>query len=198
MLFEATRVAAAAHDGQFRKGTRIPYLVHPLRVGAILSHAGLGDTVVAAAILHDTIEDTAVTIEDLRERFSPEVCELVLTATEPDKSAPWESRKERTVRGLESRSAEALCLLAADKIDNLESLAENLDVEGEAAWERFSRGRRKQRWFYTSVLREIEAAGRRIAEAHPGPRSDAPATALRRLTERLGRAVARVFPQEVP
>lgn len=198
MLFDATRVAADAHDGQFRKGTRVPYLVHPLRVAAVLSHAGLGDTVVAAAILHDTIEDTNVTIEELRRRFPPHVCDLVVSATEPDKSASWENRKTRAVAQVADLATDALCLLCVDKIDNLESLRENLDVEGEKAWRRFSRGRDLQRWYHTTMLDAVRAAANNAAGEAPATGDADPAlAALPRLVARLERAVARVFAEEV-
>lgn len=207
MLFDATRIAADAHDGQFRKGTRVPYLVHPLRVAAIVSHAGLGDTVVAAAILHDTVEDTSVTIDDLRRRFPQRVCDLVLSATEPDKSAPWEARKTQAIGHVADLPPDALCLLCADKIDNLQSLHENLVAEGEATWTRFSRGRDLQRWYHTEMLAAVRAAAAHFNDGGPGatPEHTAEsvggagrtAAALTRLVARLSRAVAEVFPEEV-
>jgi (p)ppGpp synthase/HD superfamily hydrolase len=166
-------------------------------VAAIVSHAGLDETVVAAAILHDVIEDTDTTIDDLRESFSQEVCELVAAATEVDRSASWEARKSRVIGELGARSTESLCLVCADKIDNLESLAEQLRYQGEDAWRRFSRGREKQQWFYTSVLYGVRAAAHDIEEKANADRRSDPAIALKRLLNRLAEAVERVFPGAV-
>ena len=66
---EAIEVAAEAHQGQYRKGTDTPYITHPYAVGLILMEAGCTEAVIIAGILHDTVEDTDLTLEFIRERF---------------------------------------------------------------------------------------------------------------------------------
>ena len=92
----AIKVAAEAHRDQLRKGSDTPYIVHPLAVGMILRQAGFSEEVVAAGILHDVIEDTSVTYNEIREKFNGRIAELVKSCSEPDRSLPWEQRKQHT------------------------------------------------------------------------------------------------------
>ena len=66
MINLALEVAARAHDGQFRKGTDIPYITHPFAVGILLLKSGCSEEVVMAGLLHDTLEDTSLTVEEIR------------------------------------------------------------------------------------------------------------------------------------
>src|SRR5438874_3924659 len=98
MLDFAIEVAAKAHRGQVRKGTDIPYISHPYAVGMMLARAGYSEEVIAAGILHDTVEDTNITLEYLRETFSEKVALIVEGCSEPHHgSAPWEARKAHTL-----------------------------------------------------------------------------------------------------
>jgi len=100
MIFKAIEFAAKAHAGQYRKGTRVPYLVHPLNVAKILIDSGCSDVVAVAGILHDTVEDTPITLDEIRKHFGQAVAELVAGASEPDKSDTWENRKKHTIEYL--------------------------------------------------------------------------------------------------
>jgi (p)ppGpp synthase/HD superfamily hydrolase len=153
----ALRFAAEAHDGQFRKGTRIPYLIHPLRVAKILLDYGCSDQLAIAGLLHDTVEDTPVTLDEIRAIFGDDVARLVDFATEPDKIWSWEKRKQHTLQLLESGAPDALCLSIADKLDNVRSLREDLERIGDKAWQRFRRPRDKQLWYYQSLQRIFDA-----------------------------------------
>ena len=106
MIFKAIEFAARAHSGQYRKGTKIPYIVHPLGVAKLLIEHGCPDHIVIAGILHDTTEDTPVTLEQIKDIFGLAVAALVEEASEPDKSDTWENRKKSTIQvlGLSLRS----------------------------------------------------------------------------------------------
>jgi (p)ppGpp synthase/HD superfamily hydrolase len=156
-IFAALRFADDAHSGQFRKGSRVPYLIHPLNVARILLDHGCSDELAVAALLHDTVEDTEVTVEEIRTIFGDPVARLVEFATEPDHLWTWEKRKEHTLRLLGSGETQALLLSVADKLDNIRSIRQDLELFGEKAWERFKRPRVKQRWFYESLSRIFEA-----------------------------------------
>jgi (p)ppGpp synthase/HD superfamily hydrolase len=156
-IFAALRFADDAHSGQFRKGSRVPYLIHPLNVARILLDCGCSDELAVAALLHDTVEDTEVTVEEIRTIFGDPVARLVEFATEPDHLWTWEKRKEHTLRLLGSGETQALLLSVADKLDNIRSIRQDLELFGEKAWERFKRPRAKQRWFYESLSRIFEA-----------------------------------------
>lgn len=92
MIDRAAKFAEQAHKGAHRKGTRIPYIVHPLETALIASMLTNDEEILAAALLHDTIEDTDVTYEDLKQEFGTRVADLVAAESE-DKSKTWIERK---------------------------------------------------------------------------------------------------------
>ena len=118
-IFDAIEFAARAHRGQCRKGTKIPYIVHPLAVAKILIDAGCPEDVVVAGILHDTVEDTPLSLDEIRHAFGTAVARIVEGASEPDKSKPWEERKAHTIESLKTASEAVLLVSCADKIENL-------------------------------------------------------------------------------
>lgn len=101
MIEEAAEFAREAHRGMFRKGTEIPYIVHPIETAVIVASFTDDEEVIAAALLHDVVEDTDVTGEELEHRFGPRVAGLVMAESE-DKSRSWQERKAATLRHLES------------------------------------------------------------------------------------------------
>ena len=148
---KAIAFAARAHSGQCRKGTRIPYIVHPLGVARILIQRGCPDHVVIAGILHDTVEDTLVTLEEIRQGFGCDVAALVDAATEPDRNDTWENRKKHTLGMVHTLSDEAALLVLADKLDNIRAIREDLEANSEALWDRFKRPREQQQWYYENL-----------------------------------------------
>jgi (p)ppGpp synthase/HD superfamily hydrolase len=156
-IFAALRFADEAHSGQFRKGSRVPYLIHPLSVARILLDHGCSDELAVAGLLHDTVEDTEVTVEEIRTVFGPAVARLVEFATEPDHVWTWERRKEHTLEILSSGDPQGLLLSIADKLDNIRSIRQDLELFGEGAWDRFKRPRAKQRWYYESLRKVFDA-----------------------------------------
>lgn len=122
-LLEAASFAADRHRDQRRKDVdATPYINHPLEVARILTEAGVDDVeVLMAAILHDTIEDTETTAEELTERFGEHVCDLVLEVTD-DKSLEKLERKRLQVIKAPIKSDDAKMIKLADKIANLRDL----------------------------------------------------------------------------
>jgi (p)ppGpp synthase/HD superfamily hydrolase len=151
MIFEAIEFAAAAHRGQFRKGTRIPYIIHPLNAARTLIEAGCAEPLVVAAILHDVVEDTPRTLDEIRSGFGARVADLVESATEPHRWATWEQRKRHTIEHLRTADDDMLLVAIADKLDNIRDLRDDLSLRGEETWKRFKRGRKDQAWYYTSM-----------------------------------------------
>jgi (p)ppGpp synthase/HD superfamily hydrolase len=147
--------AASAHEGQTRKSTDIPYITHPFAVGLILQKAKCTDEVIAAGILHDTIEDTSTTYDELTENFGAHITNLVSAVSEPDKSLPWEARKQHTIDRLKDASLEEIQIITADKFHNLSSIRADLEVLGEKVWSRFNRGKYDQHWYYSSIVRGL-------------------------------------------
>lgn len=100
LIEKAIVFATMAHGNQKRKGTNIPYITHPYAVGMYLQKANCSPEVVAAGILHDTLEDTETTFYELKEIFGEKVANLVKAASENDKSLLWEERKRLTIEML--------------------------------------------------------------------------------------------------
>jgi (p)ppGpp synthase/HD superfamily hydrolase len=152
ILFEAIEFAARAHSGQFRKGTRIPYIIHPFNVARILIEYGCKEEVVVAGFLHDTVEDTPVTLDEIEQSFGKEVAALVQGASEPRHATDtWEHRKEHTIEYLKTAPEDILLVASADKLDNILSIKVEYAKIGESAFSRFNRGKDQQRWYYQSL-----------------------------------------------
>src|SRR5882672_10834679 len=125
LLARAADYAARQHIAQRRKGERAePYVNHLTEVAALLAAAsdGSDDVLVMGGLLHDTLEDTDATYEDLVQRFGPEVAALVAEVTD-DKSLPKEERKRLQIDKTPGKSRRAKLLKLADKTSNLRSLA---------------------------------------------------------------------------
>ena len=154
MLFEALAFAVEAHGRvrHLRKGTRFPYIVHPVRVAWILERHGYDEEIVAAGLLHDTLEDTDVTPAEIVDRFGERVARLVEAVSEADRSLPWQERKEATIAKVAGAEDDVLAILAADKLDNVRSIRDSLAERGEAeTWALFKVGRAEQAWYYRSL-----------------------------------------------
>jgi (p)ppGpp synthase/HD superfamily hydrolase len=133
----ALETARAAHASQFRNGARsVPYIDHPLAVAECLAAHGFADEVLAAALLHDVVEDSEMEVEDVRARFGERVAELVAALTEDDSIDGYEERKEEQRRRAADAGSEALAIYAADKLANVELLREAYAVAGESVSER--------------------------------------------------------------
>ena len=144
MLQEAIQVAAVAHGDQKRKGTDIPYITHPFMVAMILSQAGYGEDVVVAGVLHDTLEDTDLTLDDIRSQFGEHVAGIVQGCSEADRSLPWKARKQHTIDYLKTASAGVRATSCADKLHNARSMASDYWEMGESLWDRCNAGRDEQ------------------------------------------------------
>lgn len=141
----AIKFAIKTHDvyqKQTRKGKPIAYITHPLTVGIILAIAGASEDVIAAGILHDTIEDSVpekkVTFEMLEERFEENVAKLVLSVTEMEKSHSWEARKKQALEHIKHFSHDSLLVKSADIVANMSELLDDHARYGDQIFERFS------------------------------------------------------------
>jgi (p)ppGpp synthase/HD superfamily hydrolase len=152
MIFKAIDFATRAHSGQYRKGTKIPYITHPLNVAKTLIQLECSETIIAAGILHDTLEDTRVTFDELLEIFGREIANLVSLTSEPNKSDwIWENRKAHTLKYLKTSSEQVLILSLADKLDNIRSFREDHERIADKLWKRFNRPKEKQKWYYEEL-----------------------------------------------
>jgi (p)ppGpp synthase/HD superfamily hydrolase len=182
MIDLAIEVAVKAHQNQARKGKDIPYIIHPLAVGIILAKAGCSNDVIIAGILHDTVEDTSITLDYLRNTFGEKISAIVEGVSEPDKSLPWEERKRHTHDFLKQASPEVKFVALADKLNNMRSIASDYLETGEEVWKRFNRGKEAQKWYYQALVRVL--------------RDDSADEAYQTLHSRLARKVSEVFGNE--
>lgn len=156
-LENAILFASRAHQGQIRKGTQTPYIVHPYTVGLILHEQGCDEEVVISGILHDTVEDTDVTLLDIEKEFGSRVAYIVKFVTEPDKHQPWEVRKQWMLQSIKTAPWEAKCVSCADKLHNLRTLMQAHQQMGERVWENFSRGYQQQKWYAHAMVNSLFA-----------------------------------------
>ena len=155
MIREAAKFAQMAHEGAMRKGSQIPYIYHPMEVALIAAQMTGDEEVIAAAYLHDVLEDTSTTQEELEAVFGRRVTELVKAETE-DKSRSWQERKGSTIRHLREASREIKILTLADKLSNMRCTARDYMVVGDDIWQRFHEKRREyHQWYLEGILDEL-------------------------------------------
>lgn len=163
MIDQAIRYAALVHKGQIRKGSGQPYIFHPLEVLHLVSLMTLDDDILCAAVLHDAIEDTDATYEDIRREFGEHVAKLVSYETEDkrvgqDKASTWVERKKEaieTIRNIDEIGGKMVCL--GDKVSNLRSFHLGLLDEGDAFWDHFNQKDPKMHDWYYSELKDALA-----------------------------------------
>jgi (p)ppGpp synthase/HD superfamily hydrolase len=136
---EAYEFAAEAHAGQERKGDGSPYIAHPTEVARLLDAEGVADDdLLAATFLHDVVEDTEHTIDEIHERFGAEVARIVAAMTEDKSVEPYERRKDHHRDQVEAAGERPATIYGADKLANLRDLRALYAAEGEAAAAKFN------------------------------------------------------------
>lgn len=126
-------MARQAHAGQLRNGSGgLPYIEHPLTVAELLAGQGCRETVLAAGLLHDVVEESDVEVEQIRLRFGDGVAELVAALTDAEEIESYERRKDVHRADVEAAGDEALTIYAADKLANIRALRRVYADEGEA------------------------------------------------------------------
>jgi (p)ppGpp synthase/HD superfamily hydrolase len=162
-FLEAVRYAAAAHQGQTRKGTTVPYLSHLLGVASIVLGDGGNEDEAIAALLHDAAEDQGgrERLEDIRQRFGDVVARIVEACTDSwaTPKEPWIERKRRYVSNATRLDPAALRVSAADKVHNAYAILRDLRTIGERVWDRFSATPDDIIWYYKSLVQSFRAAG---------------------------------------
>ena len=151
-VHEAMLFAEKAHRGQKRKGTDVDYITHPMEVYQILTSMQAGQDLLMAGLLHDTVEDTDVDIDDVWLTFGDRVSTLVASHTE-NKRLSWRERKQRTIDTVKVADRDTRLLIMADKVSNLRSMLSDYSRVGEQLWERFNASKEEQSW-YNSELQD--------------------------------------------
>lgn len=157
--------AVGAHKGQTRKNSTTPYILHPCEAAAIAATITDDPDIIAAVLLHDTIEDTDVTQEDIRREFGDRVASIVAGDTEPDmddmpREQSWRVRKESSLELLKRSPREVKIMWLSDKLSNMRSFCRMYHIEGNAMWQHFNQKDKKiQAWYYRSVAACLEELG---------------------------------------
>jgi (p)ppGpp synthase/HD superfamily hydrolase len=158
LIEQALRVAARAHHAQQRKGAGVPYVTHVAGVALILSRAGFcDDHLLAAAILHDVVEDTEVTLQQLAADFPQDVIDLVAALSETKRDAAgarrsWEVRKQEHLEHVRGASPSARAITLADKLHNLETMLHDMQA-GRVRFESFGAPPERLLWYYEEMTR---------------------------------------------
>ena len=174
---KAIQFAARKHHGHFRMETeQLPYITHLFSVALLVAEGGAPDDVVTAALLHDTIEDTGTTREEIASAFNERVAMLVESVSEikerNGKKLDWQERKAHYLQNLENADADAVLIAVADKIDNIESKLEAFEKEGPALLSRWKQPAESYLWYHGEALCIAQSRlpdhslTKRFAEAH--------------------------------
>lgn len=158
LVSRAIIFAVEAHDGMRRKKSESPYILHPMEAAVIVSTMTDDQELIAAAVLHDVVEDAGVTLLQVEENFGKRVCELVECETENKREelppeSTWRVRKEESLDVLRNTDDEAVLMVwIGDKLANMRSLYREWRECGDAMWQKFNqKDVEEQRWYYTSI-----------------------------------------------
>ena len=183
---DAVGFAREKHDGGVRKATRIPYLSHLLAVASLVIEDAAADSklddqledIAVAALLHDVVDDTPVSVREVADRFGSEGARIVQACsdTEITPKPPWRERKEAYLEHLEEADQAVLCVALADKTHNARCIVNAATDLGPDFWKRFNAGPDEQIWYYTAVT---EVLNRR----RPGSAADELCRTVDRLCE---------------
>lgn len=139
LVADALELAREAHAGQVRNGSGgMPYIEHPQAVAALLAEHGFGDEVLAAALLHDVVEDSETTVEELQRRFGEPVAGLVSTLSDDESIADYRERKEEHRGRVAAADGDAFAIYGADKLTNVTMLRRTYAEQGEAVGDEFN------------------------------------------------------------
>ena len=159
LVSEAIIFAVKAHDGMRRKKGDSPYILHPMEAAVIVGAMTDDQSLIAAAALHDVVEDAGISIEEIEEKFGSRVRELVASETEDKRadlppSDTWRIRKEESLSVLKkTEDIGVLMVWLGDKLANMRSIYRDWKVEGDAMWQRFNQKNvAEQAWYYRSIV----------------------------------------------
>ena len=178
MLSSILDFAIKAHEGQTRKGTEIPYIVHPIETAIILAQNNASNEAICAGILHDVLEDTSGQEDEIRKRLdkvglsSEKVLQIVYGTSEPSKllakqsgaeEESWKERKVHTIKyldglGNDELSVDIKLVACADKLSNIRAMVNDYEQyerdgkTGSELFERFNAPSSDQQWYYQSLV----------------------------------------------
>ena len=158
LINKALEIAFECHKNQKRKANNAPYIVHILDVARLLmSEPSASENVIAAGILHDTLEDTSYNAGQLQKDFGSDILELVLFVTEPEKDNStskeqkrqnWKERKQHTIDICQAATKDQFLIVLADKLSNMNSIKDDMVIMGNKIWSYFNAPKDDIYWYY--------------------------------------------------
>ena len=162
LLDRAIIFAVKAHAGTERRGKGYPYIVHPMEAVEIVSTMTADQELLAAAALHDTVEDTDVTVEQIRAEFGDRIASLVADESDemPDgltEEESWHGRKQAAIDRLSKASHDAKIVALGDKLSNMRAIARDYAVKGDALWNIFhAKDPKDHEWHYRGLAQALK------------------------------------------
>ena len=162
IIDNAIEFAVHAHEGEKRKGKKRSYILHPLETMVIVSSITEDEEVIAAAVLHDVVEDAKIPVSFIEKKYGSRVAELVAAESENKREGQseeetWKIRKEEALTHLSSASRDAKIICLGDKLSNLRELARDYDKLGDQIWERFNqKDKNLHKWYYSEIQKILE------------------------------------------
>lgn len=161
LLDRAIVFAVRAHAGTERRGKGFPYIVHPMEAVEIVATMTPDQELLAAAALHDTVEDTDVTIEQIRDEFGDRVASFVAVESDephqrPDCVDNWRARKQAAIDRIAHASRDAKIVALGDKLSNMRAIARDYAVQGDSLWKLFhAKERKDHEWHYRGLAASL-------------------------------------------
>ncbi len=170
LVERAVIFASSVHEGMRRKQSGLPYILHPVEVAAIVGSLTTNQEVIAAAVLHDVVEDTEVKSQEIEKEFGKRVAELVASETEDKRrdlpaESTWKIRKEESLEILKNTDdIDVKILFLGDKLSNIRSIYTVWQKEGHSLWQDFNeKDPAQQKWYYSSVLNYTQELSESLA-----------------------------------
>ncbi|MBR2115165.1 MAG: bifunctional (p)ppGpp synthetase/guanosine-3',5'-bis(diphosphate) 3'-pyrophosphohydrolase [Prevotella sp.] len=157
ILDRAIVFAVRAHTGTERRGKGFPYIVHPMEAVEIVATMTPDQELLAAAALHDTVEDTDVTVEQIRAEFGERIASLVVAESDTieqgvSEEDSWHARKQAAIDRLASASHDAKIVALGDKLSNMRAIARDYAMQGDALWSLFhTKDPKEHEWHYRGL-----------------------------------------------
>lgn len=160
LLDKAIITAVKAHAGTERRGKGFPYIVHPMEALEIVATMTSDQELLAAAVLHDVVEDTDMTIEQIKEMFGERVAKLVETESEPCEAGSaevsWHKRKQAAIDRLAKASYDAKIVAMGDKLSNMRAIYHDYLQIGDKLWNRFhTTDPKEHEWHYRGLAESL-------------------------------------------
>ena len=165
LLDKAIIFAVKAHAGTERRGKGFPYIVHPMEAVEIVATMTADQELLAAAALHDVVEDTDVTVEDIRAAFGDRIAELVASESDTfedgvSEEDSWHTRKKAAIERLARAPRDAKMVALGDKLSNMRAIARDYAVKGDSFWSIFhTKNPADHEWHYRGLadsLRDLQ------------------------------------------